>query len=119
MALREWGDRGDVAGIGAPTVEAIDSETGRPLRLALVDESGIAVPKERVCLRAGQGADAAVRALIDEIPDGHGQISAPDYPGQQAAAGLRCSTASRPDRSNCPPGSPSARASAAEGHDRK
>src|SRR3546814_12771684 len=74
VALREWGDGGEVAGIGAPTGEAIDSETGRPLRLALVDESGIAVPKERVCLRAGQGADAAVRALIDEIPDGNGQI---------------------------------------------
>jgi DNA-binding HxlR family transcriptional regulator len=88
MALREWGDRWDVAGIGAPTVEAIDSETGRPLRLALVDdESGIAVPKERVRLRAGPGADAAVRALIDEIPDGNGQISAPNHPRQRETAG--------------------------------
>src|SRR3546814_11674946 len=94
MALREWGDRGDVAGIGAPTVEAIDSETGRPLRLALVDDSGIAVPKERVCLSAGPGADAAVREMSAAIPAGNGQLLGPDHPGPQDEHGYHCSTAS-------------------------
>lgn len=65
VALREWGDRWDATGIGAPTVEAVDRETGRQLCLALVDpETGMAVPRERVRLRPGPAADAALRGLL-------------------------------------------------------
>ena len=65
LALREWGDRWDATGFGAPTVETIDRKTGRTLSLALVDaETGKAVPPERAVLRPGPGADAAVRDLL-------------------------------------------------------
>lgn len=64
-ALREWGDRWDVTGIGAPTVETIDRASGRVLRLALVDpETGTTVPRERVQLRPGPAADAALRIQL-------------------------------------------------------
>jgi DNA-binding HxlR family transcriptional regulator len=66
VALREWGDRWDASGYGAPTVETIDRETERPLVLALVDaETGAAVPRERARLRPGPGADEAIRRLLD------------------------------------------------------
>lgn len=65
LALREWGDRWDATGFGAPTVETIDKETGRPLHLALVDfETGQAVPARRAMLRPGPGADDHVRRLL-------------------------------------------------------
>lgn len=65
VALREWGDRWDTTGIGAPTVETVDRETGRSLCLALVDpETGTAVPRERVRLQPGPAADAALRGLL-------------------------------------------------------
>mgnify|MGYP001807093990 CR=1 FL=1 len=66
VALREWGDRWDASGYGEPTVETVDRDTGRPLVLALVDaETGRAVPRERVRLRPGPGADDAVRRLLE------------------------------------------------------
>ena len=66
IALREWGDRWDATGFGAPTVQTFDRETGRPLTLALVDaETGRAVPLDRVQLRPGPGADDTVRRLLD------------------------------------------------------
>jgi len=66
LALREWGDRWNASGFGAPTVETVDRETGRPLRLALVDaETGEAVPPSRSILRPGPGADDRVRRLLD------------------------------------------------------
>ena len=66
LALREWGDRWDASGFGAPTVETVDRETGRPLRLALVDaETGEPVPLGRSILRPGPGADERVRRLLD------------------------------------------------------
>jgi DNA-binding HxlR family transcriptional regulator len=66
IALREWGDRWDATGFGAPTVQTFDRETGRPLTLALVDaETGRAVPLERVQLRPGPGADDTVRRLLE------------------------------------------------------
>lgn len=65
VALREWGDRWDASGYGAPTVEMIDRETGRPLKLALVDaETGEPVPQHRATLRPGPGADDGVRRLL-------------------------------------------------------
>lgn len=70
VALREWGDRWDASGYGAPTVEMIDRETGRPLLLALVDaETGLAVPPGRAKLQAGPGADDMIRNLL-ESPEG-------------------------------------------------
>ncbi len=70
LALREWGDRWDASGYGAPTIEMVDRETGRPLTLALVDaETGQAVPLERARLRPGPGADDTVRRLL-ETPTG-------------------------------------------------
>lgn len=66
VALREWGDRWDASGYGQPTVETIDRDTGHPLILALVDaESGIAVPRARVQLRPGPGADDSIRRLLE------------------------------------------------------
>lgn len=68
-ALREWGDRWDASGFGAPTVELVDRETGNELRLALVDpETGQAVPRDRISLRPGPGADDHVRALLSGAP---------------------------------------------------
>jgi len=59
VALREWGDRWDASGYGAPAVITVDASTGNSLRIALVDpENGVAVPLERVELRPGPGADA-------------------------------------------------------------
>lgn len=70
-ALREWGDRWDLAGLGAPTLEVFDQGTGRVLRLALVDPStDQATPPERIRYRPGPGADDVVRALIDSINQG-------------------------------------------------
>jgi DNA-binding HxlR family transcriptional regulator len=65
VALREWGDRWDASGFGAPTVEMVDRTTGRPLHLALVDaETGQAVPLERAMLRPGPGADDDLRQRL-------------------------------------------------------
>jgi len=65
LALREWGDRWDASGYGAPTVKTVDRETGRSLVLALVDaKTREAVPPARSHLRPGPGADAAVRRLL-------------------------------------------------------
>lgn len=65
VALREWGDRWDASGFGAPTVETIDRDTGRSLKLALVDaETGVAVPLDRIEVRPGPGADDTVRRLL-------------------------------------------------------
>jgi len=67
-ALREWGDRWDATGYGAPTMEVVDRDSGREVRLALVDpETGRAVPRERIQLRPGPGADDSVRALLDHL----------------------------------------------------
>ncbi|MBP9755923.1 MAG: helix-turn-helix transcriptional regulator, partial [Phenylobacterium sp.] len=64
-ALREWGDRWDASGYGAPTIEVVDRDTERELRLALVDpQTGQSVPRERVTYRPGPGADEAVHALL-------------------------------------------------------
>lgn len=64
-ALREWGDRWDASGYGAPTIEVVDRQTNRELRLALVDpETGRAVPRDRIRLRPGPGADERVHTLL-------------------------------------------------------
>jgi DNA-binding HxlR family transcriptional regulator len=74
VALREWGDRWDATGFGMPTVETVDSETGHPLRLALIDpETGVAVPKDRIQLRPGPGADDATLDLLARANAGSGQ----------------------------------------------
>jgi len=66
VALREWGDRWDATGLGAPPVEMVDRETGRPLVLALVDaETGVAIPRDRAHLRPGPGADDSTRHLLN------------------------------------------------------
>ena len=58
-------------GYGAPTVETVDSITGRKLKLALVDpETGVAAPREQIRLRPGPGADEAVRRLLDNLENG-------------------------------------------------
>lgn len=71
LALREWGDRWDASGYGAPAVETVDRETGRPLRLALVDsETGQAVPGRRARLKAGPAADEHTHRLLDSRKKG-------------------------------------------------
>ena len=68
IALREWGDRWDATGYGAPTMQIVDRDSGREVRLALVDpETGGEVPRERARLRPGPGADDSVRALLDNL----------------------------------------------------
>ena len=65
-ALREWGDRWDASGYGAPTIEVVDRDTDRQLRLALVDpQTGQAVARERIKYRPGPGADDVVHALLE------------------------------------------------------
>jgi DNA-binding HxlR family transcriptional regulator len=65
VALREWGDRWDASGFGAPTIDIVDRETGRPLELAMVDrETGEPVPPTRIALRPGPGADASTHRLL-------------------------------------------------------
>lgn len=69
-ALREWGDRWDASGFGEPSVEVVDSQTNRPLRLALVDpETGCTVPPERILLRPGPGADEHIHTLLKSRAD--------------------------------------------------
>jgi DNA-binding HxlR family transcriptional regulator len=71
VALREWGDRWDATGLGAPTVETIDRKTGRKLVLALVDsKTGAAVPVQRVQFRPGPGADDTIRKLLGNLDAG-------------------------------------------------
>lgn len=70
LSLREWGDRWDASGFGGPPVETFDRETGRRLKLALVDaESGVPVPPGRIELRPGSAADDAIRNLL-KSPEG-------------------------------------------------
>jgi DNA-binding HxlR family transcriptional regulator len=70
-ALREWGDRWDATGYGAPSVELVDDASGHPLRLAFVDaETGQPVPRRRARLRAGPGADDLIRSLVDRLNSG-------------------------------------------------
>ena len=66
-ALREWGDRWNTNGLGAPTIEMVDARSGRPVVLALVDaETGEPVPRERARLRPGPAASPAVKRLLGE-----------------------------------------------------
>ncbi len=66
VALREWGDRWDASGCGAPPVQTFDRGTGRRLTLALVDgKTGQAVAPDRIELRPGPGADDTIRRLLD------------------------------------------------------
>jgi DNA-binding HxlR family transcriptional regulator len=70
-ALREWGDRWDASGYGAPPLEVVDRETGRELRLALVDpDTGRAIQPERILLRPGPAADDNVRAVVHRLNNG-------------------------------------------------
>ena len=70
VALREWGDKWDASGFGAPTVRMIDKETGRPVSLALVDgDTGQIVPPSRTELVPGPGADASVLKLLSRKKD--------------------------------------------------
>ena len=70
-ALREWGDRWDASGFGAPTIDVVDRDTDRKLRLALVDPAtGQAVARDRIRYRPGPGADDRVRSLLERAPVG-------------------------------------------------
>lgn len=70
-ALREWGDRWDASGYGAPPLEVVDRDTGRELRLALVDpETGRKVPSDRIRYRAGPAADHQLYAVLDRFNSG-------------------------------------------------
>jgi hypothetical protein len=52
-------------------MEMVDRTTGRKLVLALVDaETASAVPRERVQLRPGPGADDNVRKLLGNLDKG-------------------------------------------------
>lgn len=67
-ALREWGDKWDASGYGAAPIEAVDRKTGRQLELAMIDpETRCEVPRERVTLKAGPGADETTHARLANI----------------------------------------------------
>jgi DNA-binding HxlR family transcriptional regulator len=69
-ALREWGDKWDASGFGAPTMETVDRSTGRKVELALVDpQTRRAVPRERVALKPGPGADEITRTRLAKLGD--------------------------------------------------
>lgn len=73
-ALREWGDRWDASGFGAPLLEIVDRVTGRNLKLALVDpETGLAAARDHIQLRPGPGADEAIRRRLAYLETGGGQ----------------------------------------------
>lgn len=73
-ALREWGDRWNASGYGAPSIEVVDRETGHQLRLALVDpETGQVVPRDRIRLRPGPGADAHILGMLKTSTGGTGK----------------------------------------------
>ena len=64
-ALREWGDRWDASGYGEPSVEVVDRQTQHKLNLALVDpETGQVVPRDRIQLRPGPGADVQAKTML-------------------------------------------------------
>lgn len=66
LALREWGDRWDASGFGAPSVETVDADTGRMLRLGLIDpDTGQVVPPRRARLRPAPGADDNTHRLLN------------------------------------------------------
>lgn len=70
VALREWGDKWDASGFGAPSIRMIDKDNGRAVQLALVDaETGRAVPPARTQLVAGPGADANTQRLLSHRRD--------------------------------------------------
>jgi len=67
-ALREWGDRWDATGYGAPTMRAVDRDSGHEVRLGFVDpRTGRAIPHTRVEFRPGPGADDTVHTLLDNL----------------------------------------------------
>ena len=64
-ALREWGDKWDLSGVGQPPIELVHRETRRALHLALVDaETGDIVPRNSAEIRAGPGADDKTLARL-------------------------------------------------------
>ena len=64
VALREWGDRWDASGFGTPSVEMVDSATGRPVTLALIDsETGEVVPPP-IAPRCDPGRVRTIRSAV-------------------------------------------------------
>jgi DNA-binding HxlR family transcriptional regulator len=65
LALAQWGERWDASGAGAPAVRIVDRETGRKLKLALVDATtGEPVPPARMRPRPGPAASAFMRRRL-------------------------------------------------------
>lgn len=68
LALREWGDRWDASGTGAPTIDVVDRETGHPLVLGVIDATtGQAVSRGRIALRPGRSADESVYRMLEPL----------------------------------------------------
>lgn len=64
MALAQWGLKWE-AGAGAPTVRLVDADTGRRVKLALVDaETGAPVALSRTRPRPGPAASAFLREKL-------------------------------------------------------
>lgn len=67
VALAQWGEKWDASGAGAPAVRMIDKDTGRRVKLALVDAaSGEPVPPQRLRAKPGPVASAFMRRRIKE-----------------------------------------------------
>jgi DNA-binding HxlR family transcriptional regulator len=67
FALAQWGDRWDASGRGMPPVDFVDTDTGRKLKLSLIDaRTGTPVPPTQLRPRPGRGADNLVRWRIEQ-----------------------------------------------------
>ena len=62
QALAQIGDKWQIAGDKGPPLRFINRNSGRPVKVALVDEkSGETVRRRDICPKAGPGADDLVR----------------------------------------------------------
>ncbi len=72
FALAQWGERWDASGAGAPAVRMIDKDTGRRVKLALVDATtNVPVPPRRMRARPGPAASPFMRQTLNNRDEKH------------------------------------------------
>lgn len=56
----------DTSGYGSPIIDVVYRDTDNELRLAFVDpKTGQVIPRDKIRLRPGPGADAHVHAILN------------------------------------------------------
>jgi len=79
QALAEFGDKWSAAGQNGPPYSFVDQDSGRRVKLALVDEgTGKPLDQIRVSLQEGPGADDLVRWRLSQMRKEHSPISRQD-----------------------------------------